>query len=129
MDVAVGELASAIETTLLNYDQDVTDKLKAECRKAASDAAKELKGTSPSESGEYASGWRSTTVHEDQEDIRIVVHNGKKPQLTHLLEFGHVSKNGTKRIYGNVKAYPHIADAEQHVIDKLEGAVKVALKG
>ena len=56
--------------------------------------------------------------------IRLRVYNAKKPQLTHLLEFGHQKRSG-----GRVEAKPHIRLARDHAEQKLLGRIKVVVKG
>lgn len=83
------------------------------------ETAKKLKETSPKKSGEYASGW---TVKKNKEGDAIV-YNSKKPQLTHLLEYGHVLiAFGENR--GRVPAYPHIKDAADWGIEEFEREVR-----
>lgn len=127
-NIKPSQLYDAIASALAEYSSDVTQGVKDNCKQAAKDAVSELKQTSPKRTGEYGKGWKTKTNYESEDDIRISVYNGKKPQITHLLENGHVSRNGTKRTFGTVKSYPHIAEAEQHVIDKLGNMVKVAIK-
>lgn len=126
--VKLSELSIEIAATLSEYSQDVTDAVKDKCKKAAKEAVSELKQTSPKRTEEYAKSWRAKVLYESNDDIRISVQNGKKSRLTHVLENGHVSKNGTQRVYGKVKAFPHIKEAETHVIEKLGNDVKVAIK-
>lgn len=47
------------------------------------------------------------------------VHN-KKYRLTHLLEFGHMTRDGTKR----TKAFPHWKSAEEKAVEEFEEALK-----
>ena len=125
--IEAGELGSAIVAALSEYSDEVADCLKKECTQVAKETTIELRETSPKESGKYAGGWKSKTAFENRENIRIEVYNSKKPQITHLLEHGHVIKNGTKRIYGEVKPIPHISTAEEHAADKLGERVKVRI--
>ena len=121
--------ADAIAQALLDYDQDVTDGLKKDVKAAAKEVVADVKSSSPKRTGKYAKGWGVKTAYESNDDICVVVHNKTNWQLTHLLENGHACKNGTGRKYPNVKAYPHIKQAEEKAIEKLGNKVKVRIEG
>ena len=116
-------LAEAIVAELESYRQEVTDGLKESVRKTSKNTRKRLKNTSPKASGDYAKGWKVKVAHEDREDIRIVIHNKNKPQLTHLLEHGHAKVSG-----GRVEGQPHIAPAEKAAEKELMNQVKVVIQ-
>lgn len=116
-------LAEAIAAELEGYRQEVTDGLKESIRKTSQNTRKRLANTSPKASGDYAKGWKVKVAHEDREDIRIVIHNKNKPQLTHLLEHGHAKVSG-----GRVEGQPHIAPAEKAAEKELMNQVKVVIQ-
>ena len=70
----------------------------------------DLKGSSPSKTGKYSSGWRMRTESDKFGGYYVRVYNTTKPSLTHLLEFGH----GGPQPAG---AHPHIGPAA----DKAQG--------
>ena len=63
-----------------------------------------LKDASQKLTGKYAKGWKSTMHHAADGSPFAVVHNVKKPGLTHLLEHGHGGPHPAK-------ARPHIEAA------------------
>ena len=79
--------------------------------KAADEAAKvtkaELRSTSPTNKGDYKKGWAIKKVRKQKS---VIVYNAKFPGLTHLLEKGHVIRNG-KGEYGRAPAHPHMGKA------------------
>lgn len=121
--IRVDDLANEIAKELKNYSDVVTDDLKEACKEVAKNAAKEIKDNSPKQSGEYKKGWKTKIAYNKGNDIRVVVYNANKPQLTHLLENGHAKVGG-----GRVEGHPHIAPAEQNAISALEGKVKVIVR-
>lgn len=123
-NIKLSELALTIEKELADYSEDVTENLKKEVRAVAKDAVAKLKATSPRDTGEYASGWKSRVEYESADDIRVRIYNSKKPQLTHVLENGHAKTNG-----GRVDGIPHIGPVEKEVRDKLDAKVKVVVRG
>lgn len=121
-EIQVQQLEIEIAKELSAYTQEVADGIKKEVKTVAKEMVQELKQTSPSNTGQYAKGWKYEVSYESQEDIRVRVYNSKKPQLTHLLENGHVKQNG-----GRVNGKPHIGPAEQNAEKKLQTGVKVVV--
>lgn len=116
--VQIDDLSSEIMKQLQQYTEEVKEKVELAKDEAGKEAVKTLKQTSPKLTGSYARGWRlkkTTFGH--------IVHNATDYQLTHLLEYGHVNRDGSR-----TKAYPHIRKVEEKVIDefttKVEGAIK-----
>lgn len=126
---SINEMAIEIEAALQEYSDEIAEDIKDEVKRVAKEAVEELKSTSPKKTGEYKKGWKTRVEYEGRDDIRMTVYNGKKGQLTHLLENGHAIKNGTGRTYGRTRAFPHIVQAEQHAAEKLENKAKVRIKG
>lgn len=122
--VKIDELANVIADELAKYNQEVTDGMKKEIKKAAKECKNEIQQNSPKLTGDYRNGWRVNVSFESEEDIRVNVHNKTDYQLTHLLEHGHAKQNG-----GRVEGYPHIGPAEQNAEKKLLQNVKVVVKG
>lgn len=122
--IPLQELEIAIDRELSAYSQEVTESIKKEIKEVAKETVETLKSTSPRDTGEYARGWGYKVEFESEEDIRVRIKNNKKPQLTHLLEYGHAKTNG-----GRVEGKPHIRPAEQQAEKKLENAVKVVVRG
>lgn len=117
------ELAIAIIAELENYQQEVTDAIKADVKETAKECVKEIKMKAPVRTGEYKRGWKYEIEYESNTDIRVRVYNSAKPKLTHLLEFGHASRNG-----GRVPGIQHIAPAEKNAVKKLEKKARVTLQ-
>lgn len=122
--IPLQELEIAIVKELSEYSEEVTEGIKREVKSVAKEAVRTLKSTSPRDTGEYAQGWTSKVEYESAEDIRVRIYNRKKPQLTHLLENGHVKVDG-----GRVDGKPHIGPVEQQIEDKLQNSVKVVVRG
>lgn len=109
-------MAESVEAQLHRILTEFVDEEKEKVEKitqqVAKETARQLKGSSPKDSGKYASGWKSKSTGVVGSGASYTVYNGAKPGLTHLLEHGHVSRNqyGT---YGRVGARVHIAPVEQ----------------
>lgn len=115
MDCSLDSFSETILKELETYSQDVTEEIKTECKRIAKECVEEVKTLSPSRTGQYRSGWKAKKVYEDDDDIRCVVYNSKKPQLTHLIENGYLTNNGSVRVEGR----PHISVVEKNAISKM----------
>ena len=78
-------------------------------------------------SGAYSKSWAVDKEPAGRLAVKKVVHNEEHARLTHLLEKGHVLRNGTHRVLGHVKAYPHIAPVNEWANEALENKVKQRL--
>lgn len=117
--VSIDGLAAAVEEILEEYRTEVERGTKECVQKAAKAGVAALKGTSPSHTGEYAGGWTSK-VEEGRMGATAIIYNGAKPGLPHLLEHGHVTRNGTGRTYGPTPAHVHIAPVEEEINSAFE---------
>lgn len=110
----VNEIARALE----DYSDEVTENLDQAKDEISKEAVSALKATSPNRSGDYAKNWsRKKTKYG-----WIVFNKDPTYRLTHLLEFGHMMRNG-----GRTKAIPHIEPVEQSVIEKFTSAAEKAV--
>lgn len=78
-------------------------------------------------SGDYSKDWTKDVFPKERLKVKMVVHNLDHYRLTHLLENGHVSRNGTGRTFGRVPAYPHIAPVNDWANAELPKRVKEKL--
>lgn len=132
--VTLDTLGDAINEILDQYagevDKNIDVVTKLIGQKGAAALRNESKAKFPKGKGDYASGWTST-VEKNRLHTAVTIHNKKQAGLAHLLEFGHVSANGTGRGYitdkAPVKAYEHIAPVEQELIVQYEREVRSAL--
>lgn len=88
----------------------------------AEEAVQELKSTSPVLTGSYAKGWTKKNTYESKSSKRNTVYNKTDYQLTHLLEKGHVGRDGRR-----VKAIEHIRPVEEKAAAEFEDKVKGAI--
>lgn len=118
-------LDAAIKEALDEYGSAVFDVLKGSVKEVSEEATQKLRDTSPKKSGEYAEAWTYDEVPVKRYQTKTVVHDeAPHYRLTHLLEKGHVSRNGTGRTFGKVKAYPHIAPVNDWANEELPKLVK-----
>ena len=114
-------VAKEILKQLQYYAADVRTKIDEAKESNAKTAMKAIKTNSPKgkRNGNYSKGWRIKRTSK-----RLVIHNSTDYQLTHLLEHGHITRNGTDR----TQAKPHIRPAEEKLIRDflrdVEGAIE-----
>jgi len=96
-----------------SYASDVVD---AAAEETSEDIVKELKATSPKQSGKYRKSWTFKKMGYCSYKVY-----SKQYRLTHLLENGHALRGG-----GRAKSIPHIAPVEREFIDKFRKKVEEA---
>lgn len=116
--------AEVVEKFLRDYGTEVMDDVLETIDKVSKDTVKKLKAESPQgATGDYAKGW-TRKLERGRLRVYATVY-GKKPtyKLAHLLEHGHVTRNGTGRTYAPTPAYPHIQKvndwAQDEAVDKI----------
>lgn len=122
-------LAATVNKILAEYGDDVRQNVNEVVRDITKAGVKEMKSASRGAvggTGKYAGGWTSQ-METGRTSAQGTIYNGAVPGLPHLLEHGHVSRNGTGRTFGFVAAHPHIAEVEQKLINEFETKVKSKL--
>lgn len=117
----INTAGAAIAEALAEYDQEIADATKRITDEVAKEAVDSLKKSSPKLTGSYRKGWRKKQSYADRRTKRNTVYNETDYQLTHLLEYGHASRNG-----GRVRAIQHIVPVEQAAIEALQERIEAA---
>lgn len=112
-------LADEVQKLLNEYGDVVNDALKEAIEETAKEAQQQLRSKNMGRKlwKKYPKGW-SVQIKAGRLDVEGIVYNKDHYRLTHLLEFGHATRNG-----GRTKAFPHIADvnafAQKDVLERL----------
>lgn len=113
-------LAETVNKLLTEYAGDVRADVEETITAVAKETAKKLQQESRAKfgNGDYAKGWTSQ-VEKGRVTVGAVVY-GKKPTyaLAHLLEFGHVTRNGTGRTFARTPAHEHIQPINEWAQDE-----------
>lgn len=116
------DITKVLNETLKEYEREV-EKTFGQCGKeVADDVVNKLHMVSfgKYDRGKYSKSW---AVKEEKGFMgypRYIIYNEKHYRLTHLLEYGHVLKNGTGVVgKGEVGAIPHIKPMEEWVQEQL----------
>jgi hypothetical protein len=109
-----GEIQKAIKA----YSYEVSNELAIAKDEVTNQLKKDLTQDSPEKTGSYKKGWRVKKFKKVN-----VVHNKTDYQLTHLLEHGHVKRNG-----GRTEEKVHIRPNEEKAIKEFLRRVEKAVK-
>ena len=128
-EVDIKDLATEIAAGLTEYDQNVaaivisysgeSHEIKTIVDDVAQEGVDELKQSSPKLTGSYRRGWRKKQTYADTRTKRNTVFNKTDYQLTHLLEYGHASRNG-----GRVNPRVHIKPVEEKMVTELQERIE-----
>jgi len=120
-------LPEEVKKTLDTYSQSITTELNKAFKELADQAADELKQGKPyhNRTGQYAADF-AVTNRKGSTSIAgaetYTVYNKKHYQITHLLEFGHLTRNGKR-----AAAYPHWQTALDNINKNIDRAVQEAV--
>lgn len=119
------DLQKEVQEVLKDYSVDVANAVNEVLPGVGREAAKKLRQTSPRRTGTYAKGWTYKTEKGRLEN-KVTVY-GKKGtyQLAHLLENGHLTRNGKRR----VKAIIHIKPVEEWAVKEAREKVIRRIQG
>ena len=122
------ELSDVVMKYLDEYREEIQEDVEETTDEITKKAKDELRQTSPrsgvARKTKYFKGWSVKISERGATKYHKVVWNKTNYQLTHLLEFGHATRNGKKR----TKAIPHIRPIEEkyntEFVDLLEKRIR-----
>ena len=115
------DLMTQLNDVLQDYSKEVMDTYNTCGKEIADDTVSKLKRVKFGryDRGKYSKSWAVKQEKSNWGTDSYIIYNKKHYRLTHLLEFGHVVKNGTKRVVGKAGAIPHIKPMEEWVQQQL----------
>lgn len=128
MKTALDKLNSAINRIVTEYADMVNVNVDEVAQKIGTAGANALRAKSREMfgNGDYAKGWRKQ-VDVTRTGVTVTLYNATEPSLVHLLEHGHVTRNGTGRTFKPTPAHVHVAPIEQELAATFEQEVKARL--
>lgn len=113
-----------INKILRDYSDEVQEGITRVAKEVADEGVAKLQAETSTykiRTGKYNRGWRKKT-EEGARYVHATISN-KEYQLTHLLEYGHATRNG-----GRTRAFPHIAPVEAYCNKEFEKRVEQVIK-
>ena len=114
---AIDKLAEDIGKILNEYQDDVKGNLSEivtqTARKGAQAMRRASKQVTETHTGDYYKGWTSL-VDQGRLFTTAVIYNNH-PGLPHLLEYGHVTRNGTDRVFRPTPGREHIEPIAEEI--------------
>lgn len=111
---SVDAFGETVALMLDAYGLEVAKNLQEITKEYARRGAQLVKENSRQFGNHYANGWTSR-FEEKRLSAQGTIFNKTVPGLPHLLEHGHVTRNGTGRTFAPTPAHPHIKQAEQEI--------------
>lgn len=123
--IVIGELSKETVNAVEDFSEKIREDMEVVADRKAKDLVTELKKNSPvGKRKKYRKSWRvkQTSDKSSLKGFEFTVYN-TEASLTHLLEFGHASRNG-----GRVEAREHIYPARNKIaaeyIDEVQKMIK-----
>jgi hypothetical protein len=116
--VSIDNLANEIAKHLKEFTSFVEDEVEIAKEEVSKIAVAKLKETSPKLKGKYAKGWARIKLGNG-----IIIYNKTSYQLTHVLEHGHVNRDGSR-----TQGIAHIRPAEEQVVNEYISRVERAIR-
>lgn len=114
-----------ISKILEEYEENVVDNVGEISLKIGKSGAQAIKNESNAKfndvhlpKGRYGSGWKAEVTENTRLKTVVTIHNSKYPGLPHLLEYGHLTRNGKR-----TAARPHIKPIEDQITKQFEAEV------
>lgn len=128
--IDIEDLTKALQEVATRGSKEIVDKINKGIDDISAETLQEVKEESPVyegkskklKKGKYRNSWEISEVYRNG-TYRKIIHN-KQYQLVHLLELGHLLKDGTGRVYGEVPAYKHVETAENHAKEKVNALLE-----
>ena len=129
MIASVDSLSEEIERMLQDFNVQAIEAVNNSIEETAEEAAEMLRKGGPyrERTGEYTRDWTAGQREKRKSVVEIngyTVYNKKNYQLTHLLEYGHQSRNG-----GRAKAFSHITPVNEQVGQMVANKLERKLRG
>lgn len=117
--ISIDFLSQSIMDNLNQQTSKIIEKIDKETKKISRQAIKIVQSSSPVRYGNYKSSFKLKKLKQG----KYLIYSAKRYQLTHLLEHGHILRNGTTS-----KAIPHIIKGEEYAQKELPTKIEKIIK-
>lgn len=117
------QLEEALTDVLTNYATDLREAINADTEAAAQRLKKAISADAPIKSGKQKKSWRIAKEYLGGVDLKTVVHSTDYRKV-HLLENGHVTRNGMTR----TKPTYYVSSNAERIIKEYEEQVAETIK-
>lgn len=126
--VDVAKAYAAIAGALVDYGDEIKQGLAQDVEATGKECLKLVKEYSPKRTGAYRKGWRVKKFVDSRNQVSMTVYNKPHYRLTHLLEDGHLNRDGS-RTEGKPHIEPAARAAEAILMKKVELTIGSAGEG
>lgn len=119
----MSELDEALSDVLTNYATDLREAINADTEAAAQKLRKAIQSEAPVKTGKQKKSWRIAKEYLGGVDLKTVVHSTDYRKV-HLLENGHVTRNGVTR----TRATYYVSSNADRIIKEYEEQVAETIK-
>ena len=119
----MSELDEALEGVLNNYATDLRSAINADTESSAQKLRKAISAEAPDMTGKQKKSWRIAKEYLGGVDLKTVVHSTDYRKV-HLLENGHVTRNGLTR----TKPTYYVSRNAEKIIQEYEQTVAETIK-
>ncbi len=116
-------LDEALSDVLTNYATNLREAINADTEAAAQKLRKAIQAEAPVKTGKQKKSWRIAKEYLGGVDLKTVVHSTDYRKV-HLLENGHLTRNGTTR----TKAFHYVGTNAEQVLSEYEQIVAETIK-
>jgi len=123
-EIELEAFSQAVKEICNGYaSKDVQEAIEKSLNEAAKVAKKEVQAKAPKRTGKYSKSWK-TTKSKSRLSQNVIIHSKDQYQLTHLLEYGHVTRNG-----GRSRAFSHVEPANETAQNEFLRLLRRELEG
>lgn len=122
--VDAGNFGIELAKVISEYTEEVEAAIEEEIDDTADKVLKEVKTSAAwkDRSGDYRKGFK-IKKEKKKGEVKNTIYNKNKPQIVHLLEFGHLLRNGKRS-----EARPHMRPAYEKYVPEMEKRIEEIIK-